>query len=91
MQAEIVGYEEVRDLSSTQNERGQTTSLHQNGEIRYYLNVKFPNGTVYRMQTSKLAVDTYIAAEAPKHTVGMKEVKVTPPKADEGEFDGDCG
>jgi negative regulator of genetic competence, sporulation and motility len=61
MTVEIVGYEETRAVEMANNELKP-------GDTRYFLNVKFPDGAVKKMETDKDSVDRYIADRYPAKT-----------------------
>jgi hypothetical protein len=54
MVVEVVGYEETRAVEMAGNELKPA-------DTRYFLNVKFPDGAVKKMETDKDSVDRYIA------------------------------
>ena len=61
MTVEIVGYEESRDVKL------EAVGLVP-GDTRYFLNVKFPDGAIKKMETDKDSVDRYIADRYPPKT-----------------------
>jgi hypothetical protein len=61
MQVEIVGYEETRAIVGDKNPAGEYTSLRPDPtQQRYFLNVKFPDGTVKKMETDQEGVEKYL-------------------------------